>query len=53
MKISVRKTKAMTISKEPICCKLEIDGGMVKQVMEFDYWGVKNKHQFRESGIIN
>jgi hypothetical protein len=27
----------MTISKEPIHCKLGIDGRIVKQVMEFNY----------------
>ena len=37
MKISIHKTKAMTISKEPLCCKLEIDGRIVEQVMEFNY----------------
>ena len=26
MKISIHETKAMTISNEPLCCKLEIDG---------------------------
>ena len=30
----------MTIRKEPLCCKLEIDGRMVEQVMEFNYLGV-------------
>ena len=30
----------MTISKEPIRCKLEIDGRMVEQIMEFNYLGV-------------
>ena len=30
----------MTISKEPLRCKLEIDGRMVEQVMEFNYLGV-------------
>ena len=36
----IHKTKAMTISKEPLRCKLEIDGRMVEQVMEFNYLGV-------------
>ena len=30
----------MTISKEPLRCKLEIDGRMVTHVMEFNYLGV-------------
>ena len=40
MKISIHKMEAMTMSKEPIRCKLEIDDRMVEQVMEFNYWGV-------------
>ena len=40
MKISIHKTKAMTISKEPICCKYEIDANMVEQDMEFKHSGV-------------
>ena len=35
MKISVHETKAMTISKDPVRSKLEIDGWMVEQVMKF------------------
>ena len=34
--------KAMTISKEPICSKLELDGKMVEQEMGFNYLGVNN-----------
>ena len=30
----------MTISNEAICCKLEIDGRMTEQVMEFNNLGV-------------
>ena len=30
----------MTVRKEPIRCKLKIDGRMVEQVMEFNYLGV-------------
>ena len=30
----------MTTSKEPISCKFEIDGKIVKQVMEFNHLGV-------------
>ena len=39
--MSIHKTKAMAISKEPLRCKLEINGRMVEQVMEFNYLGVK------------
>ena len=35
IKISVHKTKAINVS-----CKLEIDGRMVEQVMEFNYLSV-------------
>ena len=34
MKISFHKTKAMTISIEPLECKLKIDGRIVEQVMK-------------------
>jgi hypothetical protein len=40
MKISIHKMKVMTISKEPICCKLEINSRMVERIMEFIYLGV-------------
>ena len=30
MKIFINKTKAMTIGKEPLSCKLEIDGRMIE-----------------------
>ena len=40
MKISIYKMKTTTISKEPLRCKLEIDGMIVEQVMEFNYLGV-------------
>ena len=40
MKIPFHKTKAMTISKETLRCKLEIDGMMVKRVMELNYLDV-------------
>ena len=30
----------MTTSKEPLRCKLEIDGRMVEQFMKFNYLGV-------------
>ena len=34
------KTGFMTIGKEPLRCKLEIDGRMVEKVLEFNYLGV-------------
>ena len=37
MKISIHKTKAMTISEEHTRCKLEIDGRMIEQIMEYNY----------------
>ena len=36
IKITIHETKAMTVSKKPLSCKLEIDGRMVDQVMEFN-----------------
>ncbi|XP_044744651.1 uncharacterized protein LOC123306625 [Coccinella septempunctata] len=41
MKISAEKTKSVVISKEPIRCKLEIDGQMMEQVMSVKYLGIK------------
>ena len=37
MSISIPKTKSMTISKEPIRCKLALNGQPIKQVMSFEY----------------
>ena len=37
----------ITIRKEPLGCKLEIDDRMVEQIMEFNYLGVKH-YQFRK-----
>lgn len=39
MKVSAKKTKSMVVSRYPIRCKLEVDGSMVEQVMEFKYLG--------------
>ncbi|XP_045480950.1 uncharacterized protein LOC123685335 [Harmonia axyridis] len=39
MLINTTKTKCMVKSKEPVRCKLEIDGKMVEQVKEFTYLG--------------
>lgn len=37
MKVSQTKTRAMTISKEPLRCKLMISNTRIKHVMTFDY----------------
>lgn len=39
MKVSAAKTKSMVVSRNPIRCKLEVDGKMIEQVMEFKYLG--------------
>ena len=39
--ISVTKTRAMTTSKTPLRCKLEIDGKSVQQEMKFKYLGIE------------
>lgn len=39
MKVSAKKTKSMVISKNPIRCKLVVDGTVVEQVMQFKYLG--------------
>lgn len=39
MQISSEKTKCMTISINPIRCKLEIDGKIIEQVNKFNYLG--------------
>ena len=46
MEISIRKTKTMTTSKEPIGYNLEIDNRMVEQVMKFNYLGVNMTRTF-------
>jgi len=40
MNINLTKTKCLTVSKEPLRCKLEIEGQIIEQVMSFDYLGV-------------
>ena len=40
MSISIPKTKSMTISKEPIRCKLVLNDQPIKQVMSFEYLGI-------------
>ncbi|XP_055714317.1 uncharacterized protein LOC129808563 [Phlebotomus papatasi] len=41
MSISTSKTKALTVSKEPIRCKLYLNNAPIEQVMEFKYLGVE------------
>ncbi|KAI4496978.1 hypothetical protein M0802_007926 [Mischocyttarus mexicanus] len=41
MTISAEKTKCLTISKEPIRCKLETDDRIIEQTMAFNYLGVE------------
>jgi len=41
MKISISKTKTSTVSKEPLRCKLEVQGKIIEQVMNFKYSGVE------------
>lgn len=40
VKVSKEKTKCVTVFKEPIRCKLEIEVHSIKQVMIHDYLGV-------------
>lgn len=40
MRISTQKTKCITISKEPLRCKLAINEYLIEQVMEIQYLGV-------------
>lgn len=40
MEISTNKTKCMCISKNPIRCKLEVNGKIIQQVMDFKYLGI-------------
>lgn len=39
MQISISKTQAMTISKEPLRCKLSLNNKTIEQVMTFNYLG--------------
>lgn len=40
MKISTEKTKALTIARDPIRCKLVVDNDIIEQVMEVKYLGM-------------
>ncbi|XP_057657794.1 uncharacterized protein LOC130894813 [Diorhabda carinulata] len=40
MVITYQKTKTLVISKEPIRCKIEIDGTSIEQIMETNYLGI-------------
>lgn len=39
MTISIEKTKSLVMSKDPIRCKLMVDGRTIEQVMQFNYLG--------------
>ncbi|XP_044749778.1 uncharacterized protein LOC123310376 [Coccinella septempunctata] len=41
MEISCEKTQSMVVSKEPIRCKLVVNGSIVNQVMNVSYLGVE------------
>lgn len=40
MQVSTQKTQCMVISKDPVRCKLEINGKIIEQVMQTRYLGV-------------
>ena len=40
-KMNISVTRAMTTSKTPLRCKLEIDGQSVQQEMKFKYFGIE------------
>ncbi|XP_055389920.1 uncharacterized protein LOC129618916 [Condylostylus longicornis] len=40
MEISTEKTKSMTVSKDPVRCKLSINNHIIEQVFNFKYLGV-------------
>jgi hypothetical protein len=42
MKMTVSKTKALTVSKETVRCKLETQGNVVEQIMTFRYLGTED-----------
>jgi len=40
MELNVKKTKTMVITKtENVCCKIMVDGTMLKQVSQYKYLG--------------
>lgn len=41
MRISAEKTKSLTISREPLRCKLAVYGEPIEQVMQFNYLGAR------------
>ena len=41
LKISPKKTKSLTISKELLRCKLQIYNTIIEQVLSFNYLGVQ------------
>ena len=40
MQISTEKTKSLTLSREPVRCKLAVSNKSIEQVMSFNYLGV-------------
>ena len=40
LKVSPKKTKSLTISKEPLWCKLQLYN-IIEQVMSFSYLGIQ------------
>lgn len=40
MTISAKKTKCITTAKEPLRCKLEVDGQVIQQELKFKYLGI-------------
>lgn len=41
LKISTKKTKSLTISKEPLRCKLQLYDQIIEQVLSFTYLGIQ------------
>ena len=41
LKISSKKTKTLTISREPVRCKLQLDNTIVEQVPSFNFLGIQ------------
>ena len=55
MSMSIPKTKSMTISKEPIRCKLALNDQPIEQVMSFEYLGIiaSNSRNTYVSGCLH
>lgn len=52
MKISIKKTKSMVISREPRRCKLVVDDNIIEQVSDFSYLGVKISSWGNLAGVV-